>query len=131
MRRIKTEFLVQMDGVGKVSRFGTASLHTRAHTPTRGPSNTTNTQADPSKQILVLGATNIPWELDPAIRRRFEKRVYIPLPEPHARAIMFKLNLVRALGWWGLVVGWLFMVILTPDTDDQQTRTPYIYKHAG
>lgn len=54
-------------------------------------------QADPSKQILVLGATNIPWELDPAIRRRFEKRVYIPLPEPHARAIMFKLNLVRAV----------------------------------
>lgn len=45
------------------------------------------------QQILVLGATNIPWELDPAIRRRFEKRVYIPLPEPHARAIMFKLNL--------------------------------------
>lgn len=66
MRRIKTEFLVQMDGVGK---------------------------ADPSKQILVLGATNIPWELDPAIRRRFERRVYIPLPEPHARTIMFRLHL--------------------------------------
>uniref|UniRef100_I2CP71 Vacuolar protein-sorting-associated protein 4 n=2 Tax=Nannochloropsis gaditana TaxID=72520 RepID=I2CP71_NANGC len=66
VRRIKTEFLVQMDGVGK---------------------------ADPSKQILVLGATNIPWELDPAIRRRFEKRVYIPLPEPVARAVIFKLNL--------------------------------------
>jgi len=40
-----------------------------------------------------LGATNIPWELDPAIRRRFEKRVYIPLPEASARAIMFKINL--------------------------------------
>lgn len=65
IRRIKTEFLVQMDGVGKST----------------------------DQQILVLGATNIPWELDPAIRRRFEKRVYIPLPEPHARAIMFKLNL--------------------------------------
>jgi len=53
----------------------------------------THTQADPTKQVLVLGATNIPWELDPAIRRRFEKRVYIPLPERAARAIMFKLNL--------------------------------------
>jgi SpoVK/Ycf46/Vps4 family AAA+-type ATPase len=70
VRRIKTEFLVQMDGVGK---------------------------ADPSKQILVLGATNIPWELDPAIRRRFEKRVYIPLPEPHARAAMFRLHLGPSL----------------------------------
>ena len=52
----------------------------------------------------MLGATNIPWELDPAIRRRFEKRVYIPLPEPHARAIMFRLNLGRWSGWVG---GWV------------------------
>ena len=44
-RRIKTEFLVQMDGVG-------------------------STQGG----VLVLGATNVPWELDPAMRRRFEKR---------------------------------------------------------
>ncbi|CAM9729548.1 unnamed protein product [Ectocarpus sp. 4 AP-2014] len=63
-RRIKTEFLVQMQGVG-------------------------NTHDG----ILVLGATNVPWELDPAMRRRFEKRIYIPLPEPEARSIMFKLHL--------------------------------------
>lgn len=44
-------------------------------------------------QVLVLGATNVPWELDAAIRRRFEKRVYIPLPEPEARAYMCKLHL--------------------------------------
>jgi len=63
-RRIKTEFLVQMQGVGN------------------------NTDG-----ILVLGATNIPWALDAAIRRRFEKRIYIDLPEEHARSEMFKLNL--------------------------------------
>jgi SpoVK/Ycf46/Vps4 family AAA+-type ATPase len=34
-----------------------------------------------SSGILILGATNIPWVLDSAIRRRFEKRIYIPLPE--------------------------------------------------
>jgi vacuolar protein-sorting-associated protein 4 len=41
----------------------------------------------------VLGATNVPWELDPAMRRRFEKRIYIPLPEAHARSIMFQIHL--------------------------------------
>ncbi|KAJ8279254.1 hypothetical protein COCON_G00063200 [Conger conger] len=40
--------------------------------------------------ILVLGATSIPWTLDPAIRKRFAKRIYIPLPEECARSIMFK-----------------------------------------
>jgi vacuolar protein-sorting-associated protein 4 len=63
-RRIKTEFLVQMQGVGKGS-----------------------------EGLLVLGATNVPWELDPAVRRRFEKRVYIALPDKNARKKMFKLNL--------------------------------------
>jgi vacuolar protein-sorting-associated protein 4 len=43
--------------------------------------------------ILVLGATNVPWELDSAIRRRFEKRIYIPLPEAAARAEMFAMKL--------------------------------------
>ncbi len=44
-------------------------------------------------KILVLGATNFPWGLDPAMRRRFQKRIYIPLPEESARYSM----LVNAL----------------------------------
>ncbi|KAI6137419.1 P-loop containing nucleoside triphosphate hydrolase protein [Pisolithus sp. B1] len=62
-RRIKTEFLVQMNGVG--------------HDDTG---------------VLVLGATNIPWQLDPAIKRRFEKRIYIPLPDKEARKRMFEIH---------------------------------------
>ncbi|CAD6184438.1 unnamed protein product [Caenorhabditis auriculariae] len=62
-RRIKTEFMVQMQGVG-LNNDG----------------------------ILVLGATNIPWILDSAIRRRFEKRIYIPLPDMNARKEMFRID---------------------------------------
>jgi vacuolar protein-sorting-associated protein 4 len=36
-----------------------------------------------------LGATNLPWAIDPAIRRRFEKRIYIPLPEEGGRTYLF------------------------------------------
>lgn len=63
-RRVKTEFLVQMQGV-----------------------------SSDNDNVLVLGATNIPWCLDSAIRRRFEKRIYIPLPDAGARQNMFKLHL--------------------------------------
>lgn len=43
--------------------------------------------------ILVLGATNLPWAIDSAIRRRFERRIYIPLPQTLARNGMLKSNL--------------------------------------
>lgn len=61
-RRIKTEFLVQLDGVA------------------------TNTD----ERLLVLAATNRPQELDEAARRRFVKRLYIALPEAGARLTIVK-----------------------------------------
>jgi vacuolar protein-sorting-associated protein 4 len=63
-RRVMTEFLVQMQGVGKGE-----------------------------DGVLVLGATNIPWGIDSAMRRRFEKRVYIALPDVDARRAMFKIHI--------------------------------------
>eukprot|EP00914_Ancora_sagittata_P011382 GHVO01022105.1.p1 GENE.GHVO01022105.1~~GHVO01022105.1.p1 ORF type:complete len:352 (+),score=50.53 GHVO01022105.1:28-1083(+) len=65
-RRVKTEFLVRMQGIG--SNEGT----------------------------LVLGASNVPWELDPGVRRRFEKRIYIPLPDVRARKRLFETHLGSA-----------------------------------
>ena len=42
---------------------------------------------------MVLAASNIPWDLDPAIRRRLEKRVYIPLPTAKDRKKIFHICL--------------------------------------
>uniref|UniRef100_A0AAG5CSK6 Spastin n=1 Tax=Anopheles atroparvus TaxID=41427 RepID=A0AAG5CSK6_ANOAO len=62
-RRLKTEFLVQFDGLPA------------------------NTEAD---KIVVMAATNRPQELDEAALRRFPKRVYVTLPDKDTRELLLR-----------------------------------------
>ncbi|KFM75529.1 Fidgetin-like protein 1, partial [Stegodyphus mimosarum] len=61
-RKLKTEFLVQFDGA----------------------------KTNSEERVLVIGATNRPHELDEAARRRFVKRLFVPLPEASARRQIMK-----------------------------------------
>ena len=66
-RRVKSEILTQLDGC------------------------TSSDESD--KKVMVLAATNFPWDLDEALRRRLEKRIYIPLPGLEERKELLKINL--------------------------------------
>jgi len=70
-RRVKSEILMQMDGVA---------------------SSVSSEEGEKEPLIMVLGATNFPWEIDEALRRRLEKRVYIPLPDIEARIQLLQIN---------------------------------------
>ncbi|KAI9141487.1 P-loop containing nucleoside triphosphate hydrolase protein [Paraphysoderma sedebokerense] len=61
-RRIKTEFLIQFDGCG----------------------------VENDEQLLINWDIRRPQELDEAARRRFRKRLYIPLPDPIGRKQIIK-----------------------------------------
>lgn len=65
-RRVKSELLVQMDGISS---------------------------EEAAKSVMVLAATNFPWDIDEALRRRLEKRIYIPLPTDEGREALLRINL--------------------------------------
>lgn len=43
--------------------------------------------------VMVLAATNFPWDIDEALRRRLEKRIYIPLPNREGREALLRISL--------------------------------------
>jgi katanin p60 ATPase-containing subunit A1 len=67
-QRMQSELLIQMDGLSSNSE-------------------------DPRNMVTVLAATNFPWNIDGAFRRRLEKRIYIPLPNKDGREALLKMNL--------------------------------------
>ena len=69
MRRLKTEFLVQLDGL---------------------PAQIQAANAGESLHLTVIAATNRPYDIDDAARRRFERRIYLPLPNDVARKEMLE-----------------------------------------
>ena len=72
-RRLKSELLIQMDGVdGAVGGEG-------------------------SKVVMVLGATNFPWDIDQAMMRRLEKRIYIPLPDRQSSVVGLHRKCLKSL----------------------------------
>jgi len=70
-RRSKTEFLVQWSDLQRAAAG-------------REQTSREKKEGDASR-VLVLAATNMPWDIDDAARRRFVRRQYIPLPEHHVR----------------------------------------------
>ena len=80
-KKVLAEMLVQMDGISE--------LNSGKNDDTIN--NGSEEEVKP-KFVMVLGATNMPWDLDDALRRRFEKRIYIPLPNKIGREQMFHIN---------------------------------------
>ena len=68
-RRTKAELLVQMDGL------------------------TMSNDGNTNDRVFVLAASNLPWQLDPALLRRLDKRVLVPLPAEEVRQEMIRSHL--------------------------------------
>jgi vacuolar protein-sorting-associated protein 4 len=84
-------FMDELDSVG-VSRTGhdvggERRLKTQLLTELQGLA------SNPDERVTVIGATNLPWELDFALRSRFEKKIHIPLPGKSSRRRIFEIHM--------------------------------------
>lgn len=77
-RRMKTELLIQLDGLCGGSSSG------------RVGDDASGIDTNAASRVFLLAATNTPWALDPALLRRMEKRILIPLPDETARLAMLR-----------------------------------------
>jgi len=50
---------------------------------------------DEENYVLTIGATNLPWLLDSAILSRFQKRIFVPLPDAEARRSILEIHLTK------------------------------------
>lgn len=84
-------FMDELDSIG-VSRSGDdvggeRRLKTQLLTELQGLA------SEAQDRITVIGATNLPWELDFALRSRFEKKIHVPLPDKTARKNIFQIHM--------------------------------------
>lgn len=70
-RRSKTEFLIQWSDLQRAAAGREQGKESK--------------KIGDASRVLVLAATNMPWDIDEAARRRFVRRQYIPLPESGVR----------------------------------------------
>jgi vacuolar protein-sorting-associated protein 4 len=84
-------FIDELDSIG-VSRRGEdvggeRRLKTQLLTELQGLTSKSD------ERVTLIGATNLPWDIDFALRSRFEKRINVPLPDRSARNRIFKIHM--------------------------------------
>ncbi len=84
-------FIDELDSIG-VSRSGNdvggeRRLKTQLLTEIQG------LNTSPDDRVTLIAATNLPWEIDFALLSRFERKIYVPLPDAHSRIEIFKIHM--------------------------------------
>ena len=92
--RIQAPSLIFIDEIDSVAtkRGGGSESSGERRVKTQLLSEIQGVKSTQGKTLLVLGATNRPWDIDSAMLSRFEKKVSVPLPDVPARAAIFKIH---------------------------------------